>query len=328
MIKGVNFALAMAHYQVLLYYYFRPLSEEQIAQVIEEQRRFCQKYDLRGRVLVAFEGINGTLSGKAPATAAYMYWMQHHPLFQGIEFKVDAIKEHVFPKLKVKRRKEIVNFAQVISPVKEGRRGKYIEPSELLHLYETGAIKDYLILDARSVYETTLGKFQDAVAFPIQTFRELPKYIEELKKKYGTDKKVITYCTGGIKCEKVSLLLEKAGFKEVYQLHGGIVRYAKEAQGKYFEGRCYVFDNRVAVSIRRDERLISNCIHCNRPSGWMINCANADCNRQFVICQDCAEKWQGCCSEACLKAPKRRKWNKKGLYLRGVDSKNYVVSCS
>ena len=131
------------------------------------------------------------------------------------------------------------------------------------------------------------------------------------------DKKILTYCTGGIKCEKASALLLHEGFKEVYQLHGGIVKYGKEAGGKDFEGKCYVFDNRLAVDVNSiNPSVVSTCRNCGITTPKMINCANPECNEHFTQCDDCGEKLQGSCSDQCMTHPRKRTYNGTGYYVK------------
>ncbi|MCS7072857.1 MAG: rhodanese-related sulfurtransferase [Bacteroidia bacterium] len=308
-------------YQVLLYYKYVRLSD--LESIQKEQFDLCRKLNLLGRILIAKEGINGTVSGLISDTEVYMETMKKHPLFHGIEFKVDQYHQHTFNKLHVRIKNEIVHLGQAnqeIDPLTE--TGKYIEPHEFLRALKEGS-EDVVILDARSRYEYELGKFKNAITFDIENFRELPNRLAEIE--HLKDKKILTYCTGGIKCEKASALLLKHGFKEVYQLHGGIVRYAKETGGEDFEGQCYVFDQRVTVPVNKvNPVVIGRCFRCKNPTEKMINCANAECNRHILLCENCCTELEGCCSEECHSAPHRRVYDGRGYYLRGVNSKNYV----
>jgi len=174
---------------------------------------------------------------------------------------------------------------------------------------------DVVILDVRSNYEHNLGKFKNAITLDIENFRDFPSKINELAK--YKDKKVLTYCTGGIKCEKASALLLHHGFNDVYQLHGGIIKYGKEAGGKDFEGKCYVFDNRIAVDVNSvNPVVVSKCFNCGTTTPKMINCANPECNEHFTQCDECGEKLEGCCSEACSTHPRKRPYDGTGYYVK------------
>jgi len=311
----------MSAYQVLLYYKYNPVADPE--SIRQAQFDFCSAHGLLGRILVAPEGINGTVSGLREATQQYMDYMQAHPLFQGIEFKIDPSEEHTFNKLHVRVKKEIVHLGlgnADVNPLE--RTGAYIEPQAFRELLNQSD-EEVILLDARSKYEYEVGKFPNALTLDIENFRDLPRQLEAIA--HLKDKKIITYCTGGIKCEKASALLLKEGFQNVLQLHGGIVRYGHEAEGEHFEGACYVFDHRVVVPINSvNPKVIGKCAICETPSEKMINCANTQCNKHFLICSTCAEKYEGTCSTDCHASETRRSWDGSGYYLRGVNSKNYV----
>lgn len=307
-------------YTVLLYYRFIPIPDTDA--IIKEQEEICEKFNLRGRILVAPEGINGTVSGLHDDAQKYMEFMKSHPGFDGIEFKIDKHDQHVFNKTHVRFKPEIVHFGFPDLPVAL-KADNYVEPDEWLKMMNSND-EDVVILDARSKYETEVGKFKGAVTLDIDNFRELPEKLDELEQ--YKDKKIYTYCTGGIKCEKVSAWMKENGFENVFQLHGGIVRYGHEVGGEGFEGSCYVFDQRVVVPVNDvDPSVIGNCKICGAAeTERMINCANADCNDHFLICDSCLEKNEGCCSAECMESPKRRVFDGRGYYLRGENSKVYV----
>ncbi|RMG22742.1 MAG: rhodanese-related sulfurtransferase [Bacteroidetes bacterium] len=313
----------MKDYEVLLYYKYVPIADP--AAIRDEQERICRELELKGRILVAPEGINGTVSGLKAHTQAYRRLMEQHALFQGIEFKIDEHDAHTFLKLHVRVKKEIVRFEVEGLDVPQ-QAGPYVEPEEFRQvLRQAETDENILILDARSDYEHRVGKFKNALTLDIHNFRELPQKLPELEPHKG--KKIYTYCTGGIKCEKVTAWMKQQGFEEVYQLHGGIVRYAKEVGGEDFEGSCYVFDQRVVVPVNEvNPRTVGHCRICDTPTEKMINCANPECNEHFLICESCAWQLDGCCSEACKAHPRKRKYDGTGYYLRGVNSKQYVNS--
>lgn len=306
-------------FRILLYYYYNPI--ENTDAIIREQEEFCEAHHLLGRILIAPEGINGTVSGLQADTDSYIKFMENHPVFKGITFKVDSASGHSFLKLNVRFKLEIVHFGTE-HPQPPLEPGNYLEPAEWREMMKTED-PDRVILDVRSDYEWKLGKFKDAVTFDIHNFRELPEKMDELEK--YKDKKIYTYCTGGIKCEKVSSWLKEKGFDNVYQLHGGIIKYGHEVGGEDFEGACYVFDQRVSVPVNTvNPKVISHCEVCKTAeSDRYVNCANSACNNHFTICEDCATKYEGCCSEACHQNPHRRIYDGRGYYLRGVNSKLY-----
>jgi UPF0176 protein len=175
-------------------------------------------------------------------------------------------------------------------------KAHYIEPEELLELYEKN--EDFVILDARNLYEAEIGKFKNALIPPIDNFREFPKFAENLEE--YKDKNVVTYCTGGIRCEKASAYLREQGFAKVRQLHGGIHEYGVKAGGKYFEGEMFVFDKRLHVPVNSvNPTTISQCKHCSSAVTKLVDCAIESCPELFVCCEKCQEKYQSTCSNTC-----------------------------
>ncbi|HRQ90658.1 MAG TPA: rhodanese-related sulfurtransferase, partial [Bacteroidia bacterium] len=232
-------------FQVLLYYRYAPIADP--AGYCERHRELCAGLGLRGRILIGAEGINGTVSGPTPATEAYMAALSVDPATAGIEFKIDPAEDHVFPKLSVKVRHEIVTLGlpeeEDIDP--NQLTGERLSPKEFLAAMEED---DVLLIDGRNDYEARIGHFRGAICPPIRNFREFPAWLGENADRLR-GRKILTYCTGGIRCEKLSGYLRREGFDQVYQLDGGIVKYGKdpETQGHGFDGLCYVFDERVAV---------------------------------------------------------------------------------
>ncbi|MBX7243561.1 MAG: rhodanese-related sulfurtransferase [Bacteroidia bacterium] len=309
-------------YNVLLYYNFVPVENPEEAR--EEHFEICKSLNLKGRILIAKEGLNGTVSGLKADTDAYMEWIHQHPVFKNTEFKIDEYHKHTFLKLHVRVKNEIVRL-NIPEAVNQFGTTPHVTPEEFLKaVKEAQQNPDIVILDARSAYEYSVGKFKGAVTLDIDNFRDLPEQRAELEKLQG--KKIYTYCTGGIKCEKVSgWLKEHFNPEEIYQLHGGIVNYGKVTGGEDFEGQCYVFDQRVVVPVNQvNPTVIGKCGICSKPAEKMINCANASCNEHFTICEECFHEMEGCCSKSCMESPDRRAFNDQGYFLRGVNSKIYV----
>jgi len=308
-------------YQVLLYYKFVRIEDPKAFR--DAHFALCKRLNLLGRILIAEEGVNGTVSGLKEDTDDYMRAMSTDPLFEGIEFKVDAASQHAFNKLHIRVKEEIIRFdIEGLNP--EAETGAYVEPEEFQKiLKESDENDDIVILDTRSDYEFVVGKFKNAITLDINNFRELPDKLEELRPLMK--KRIYTYCTGGIRCEKVTAWMIQEGFEQVYQLHGGIVNYGKVTGGENFEGGCYVFDQRVVVPVNHvNPTVIGKCQVCESPTEKMINCANPMCNDHFLICKECADKLKGCCSESCSEAPDLRSYDGTGYYLRGINSKNYA----
>ena len=299
-------------YQVLLYYCYTPLADPE--QFRDEHHRLCLALDLRGRVIVAAEGLNGTVSGTVESCAQYMATVKADPRFAALEFKVDAVPAHTFQKLHVRVKPEIVHSSlRHVQPHK--KTGQHLSPEEFRALKDRD---DVVVVDVRSDYEYNLGRFRNAVTLDMENFRDFPARVERLKT--FKDKKILTYCTGGVKCEKASAYLLEQGFENVYQLHGGIIKYGIESGGEDFDGQCYVFDTRIAVDVNRvNPTVISRCQGCEQPSNRLVNCANPHCNAHLPLCAACGEQWQGACSEACAAHPDKRPYDGTGNHLKSSN---------
>jgi len=302
----------MTKYNTLLYYCYSSIEDAE--QFAADHLKFCKSLGLVGRIIVANEGLNGTVSGTVEACKTYMDALHADSRFAATEFKIDEVDESSFVKMHVRYKSEIVHSGlrdpHIINPNK--KTGRHLEPKEFLEMKDRD---DVVILDVRSNYEHSLGKFKNAVTLDIENFRDFPSKINELAQ--YKDKKILTYCTGGIKCEKASALLLHEGFTEVYQLHGGIIKYGKEAGGEDFEGKCYVFDNRLAVDVNSvNPVVISTCFNCGKQTDKMINCANPECNEHFTQCDECGTAMDGCCSDACKSHPRKRVYDGTGYYVK------------
>ena len=308
----------MIKYNTLLYYCYSAIEDAE--QFAADHLQFCKSLNLVGRIIVADEGLNGTVSGTEESCKTYMHSLHADPRFAKIDFKVDEVDEPSFIKMHCRYKSEIVHSGlrdpHIINP--EQKTGIHLEADEFIQMKDDD---DVVILDVRSDYEHSIGRFKNAVTLDIENFRDFPAKINELAK--YKDKKIITYCTGGIKCEKASALLLHEGFENVYQLHGGIIKYGKEAGGRDFEGKCYVFDNRVAVDVNSvNPVVISTCRNCGGHTIKMINCANPECNEHFTQCDDCGEKLDGACSTSCQSHPRKREYDGTGYYVKVPQTVN------
>jgi UPF0176 protein len=300
------------NYLLLAYYHYTKLED---AETFAAQHLvYCKSLKIRGRIYIAQEGINGTISGTKEACEQYMFDLKADIRFAKTEFKIDEVSNHAFQRMHCRYKNEIVHSGlrnpQIIDPTKQ--TGKHLKGQDFLKLKDQD---DVVIIDVRSNYETRLGKFKNAITLDMENFREFPNKIEELKK--YKNKKVITCCTGGIKCEKASALLINEGFTDVFQLHNGIIGYAKETGGKDFDGVLYVFDGRVNVPINVvNPTIIAKCSKCSEPTPRSLNCANVACNDQFNMCETCANLMEGACSDTCKEHPQKREFNGTGYYTR------------
>ncbi|PCR99237.1 rhodanese-related sulfurtransferase [Lactococcus fujiensis] len=294
----------MTHdYRVLLYYQYVPLlNAEQFA---KQHLADCKALGLKGRILVADEGLNGTVSGTIEQTDAYIELMHADARFANMMFKVDEANENAFKKMHVRYRNELVNLnlEDDINPLET--TGAYLTPVEFR---EAMLDENSVVIDARNDYEYDLGHFKDAVRPDIRNFRDLPQWIIDHKEDF-MDKRVLTYCTGGIRCEKFSGWLVREGFNDVGQLHGGIATYGKdpEVQGDLWEGQMYVFDSRIAVPINKKEHIVvGKDWFDGTPCERYINCGNPECNRQMLASEENEYKYLGSCSHECRIHPNNR----------------------
>lgn len=305
----------MKPYSILLYYCYTNIDDPEKFRI--EHNLYCIKHNLLGRIIIAKEGINGTISGLRKDCELYMQDLLKDPRFSKTEFKIEAHEAHAFQKLNIRVKEEIVNSGlKHINPNKQ--TGTYLEPAEFKQMKDD---EDVVVVDVRSNYENEVGRFKNAITFDINNFRDFPEKVQQLEP--YKDKKIITYCTGGIKCEKASAYLLEKGFKNVYQLHGGIIKYGTEADGEDFEGKCYVFDNRVTAEVNKvNPTVISKCYVCGTACDRMINCANPHCNKHISVCETCADKLEGACSEECKSHPDKRPYDGKGYYPKTLNGYN------
>jgi UPF0176 protein len=251
-----------------------------------------------GRIYVAQEGINAQMSVPEANWDAFVTALYAHPEFADMPFKI-GLSEHKisFITLMMKVKTQIVADGLTIDDYDIENVGNHLEPADFHAAMED---PETIVVDMRNHYESRIGHFEGAICPDADTFREeLPAVKDQLEDK--KDKKILLYCTGGIRCEKASAYLKHHGFTNVNQLHGGIIEYAhyvKQAgvESK-FKGKNFVFDGRMAERVTED--LLTNCDQCGTPSDNMHNCANAACNLLFVQCEDCVERWDNTCGEAC-----------------------------
>ncbi|MBN3555406.1 rhodanese-related sulfurtransferase [Fictibacillus nanhaiensis] len=290
--------------RVLLYYKYVPIDDPESYK--DEHLKFCKDLGLLGRIIVAPEGINGTVSGTYEQTQIYMDHLKSDPRFEDIVFKIDEVEEHAFKKMFVRHKKELVTwrFEDDVDP--NQLSGKRLSPKEF---YEALQDDDVIVIDGRNDYEYEIGHFRGAIRPDVKASRDFPKWVRENISQFK-DKKVLTYCTGGIRCEKFSGFLLQEGFQDVSQLEGGIVTYGKdeEVQGKLWDGKLYVFDERISVPVNRTEEdvVIATCYYCGKTEDRYVNCANPECNKQHVCCTECEVKHKRSCSKECLDHPRNR----------------------
>ena len=240
-------------------YKFEPLSD--IDFLVQEFQSVCDDLELKGSVYLSPNGINFSLAGSEEAIDQYLLFMEQDRRFLDIPLKKTYSETQPFRRMKVRPKKEIISLGRDDINPRE-LTGEYVTPKELFAMYENN--EDVIVLDTRNEYETRVGLFENAVDLQLDTFRDFPDAIEQLPEEYK-DKQIVMYCTGGIRCEKASAVMLKAGFSDVKQLEGGVLDYFKETGGKYWNGDCFVFDERVALDTDLNETEYIYCYICREP---------------------------------------------------------------
>jgi UPF0176 protein len=278
--------------KIILYYKFVPVTDPEMTRLW--QLELCTRLGLKGRILISKHGINGTLGGPIDALRAYKSAMNKTAAFKGITYKWSDGGAHHFPKLRVKVRDEIVTFHAadelVVDETGVVNGGKHLKPEEVHKLVEERG-DEVIFLDGRNVYEAKIGKFKNAVVPDVQTSRDFIRELEKPEYEALKDRPVVTYCTGGIRCEILSALMKNRGFKEVYQIDGGIAKYGETyGDDGLWEGKLYVFDDRVQMGFTDQAKDIGECTHCAGTTSRYVNCTNKTCNRLILICDNCAAR--------------------------------------
>ncbi len=262
---------------VILFYKYVSIAEPE--RFAAEQREFCASLGLKGRVLIAEEGINGTLAGPVNSVNQYIAQLHSDARFADVAIKVSNGDAGTFPKLVVKVRREIVTLgAGRISP----EQGNQLSPAAWKQMMENDP--DTVLLDIRNRFESDAGRFEGAVVCEIENFRDLPAYVDNLEELKS--KNILIYCTGGIRCEKASALLRSRGFENVFQLHGGIVTYQEQFGNEHWQGECFVFDQRMTVRVDDGLVQIGRCAHTDRPTSRFVNCLHDPCHKLFILSEE------------------------------------------
>ena len=240
-------------------YKFEPLVDP--IDLVSLYQKKCDELELKGTMLISKNGINFSLAGTKQATDTIITFLEEDNRFLNIPLKVTYSETQPFRRMKVRLKKEIISLGRKdINP--RDLTGERISPQDLKNLLDNK--EDVLVLDTRNEYETRVGKFENAIDLNLDTYRDFPKAIESLPEEYK-DKQIVMYCTGGIRCEKASAVMMKAGFADVKQLEGGVLDYFKETGGAYWEGNCFVFDERVALDTDLNETDYIYCYICREP---------------------------------------------------------------
>lgn len=277
--------------KILLFYIFTPLSDPEA--IHQWQRVLCESLGLKGRIIVSPHGINGTVGGGLREVKKYIRATKRYLPFKNIEFKWSEGTGKDFPRLSIKVRDELVAFGVPheitvnTSGIMNG--GVHLSPDEVDELVAMRG-DEVVFFDGRNEFEAAIGRFRNAVIPGIKTTHDFINEIESGKYDALKNRPVITYCTGGVRCEILTVLMKNRGFSEVYQVDGGIVRYGAEKKDSgLWEGALYVFDERQSIVFSDGAQVIGKCEICQQPTSNYINCPNLACRALLLQCPDCEE---------------------------------------
>jgi UPF0176 protein len=278
--------------KIILYYGFAPVADPETLKLW--QKTLCESLGLKGRILISKHGINGTLGGDMSALKKYVRETKQFAGFGKIDFKWSEGTGQDFPRLSVKTRKELVAFASPdeIKVDKSGvtNGGKHLKPAEVNKLVEERG-DDVVFFDGRNAFEAKIGKFKNAIVPETDTTHDFIRELESGKYDHLKEKPIVTYCTGGIRCEILSAAMINRGFQEVFQIQGGIVRYGETFKDKgLWEGSLYVFDERMTMDFSDETKVIGECEACSGPTKTFVNCANPGCKDLVLLCEPCSSK--------------------------------------
>jgi len=275
--------------KVILYYAFTPLADPEAIRLW--QQTLCEQLDLKGRILISRHGINGTVGGEMKNVKRYVRATKSYPGFANLDVKWSDGTGNDFPRLRVRVRDEAVSFGAPddLEVDEQGVVGGGIRltPQEVNDLVATRG-DDVVFFDGRNAFEAAIGRFKNAIVPDVETTRDFVAELDSGKYDELKGRPVVTYCTGGVRCEVLSALMKKRGFEEVYQLDGGIVRYG-EAFGNrgLWEGSLYIFDERMNQEFGDDVTVLGRCERCDAPTSRYYNCANLACRALTLLCDAC-----------------------------------------
>jgi UPF0176 protein len=276
--------------KILLFYVFTPLSDPDAIRLW--QRDLCESLGLKGRILISKDGLNGTVGGELKDIKKYVRKTRQYPAFKAIDFKWSEGRGGDFPRLSVKVRDELVSFGAPgelrVDEHGVTGGGERLTPEQLHALV---AEKQVTFFDGRNSFEAEIGRFRGAIVPAVDNTRDFVAELERGAYDHLKNEPVVTYCTGGIRCEVLSSLMINRGFREVYQLDGGIVKYGETfADRGLWEGSLYVFDDRKAIEFSDQSQVVGRCYICGEPSSRMENCGDLACRIQLVVCDEHADE--------------------------------------
>jgi len=290
-------------FELLTFYHFVDIPEQELESVCAEHLQFCSDLGLKWRIYIGTEWISSTVSGNLGQCLAYRLFLQSSKYFSNIadiDTKATLVEGHQFPKLTVKIRDEIVVLWEKVTEDEVKHYKKELTPSEFKKIIDEGS-DEYVILDMRNDYEYQLGHFKWAIPAGTVNFREVPKLIERYRS-MSKGKKIVWYCTGGIRCEKAAVLANKAGLEDVYAIEGGVVKYVNTFNDGNWLGNLYTFDDRVSTFVgdEKTHTTIGSCLHSGKPTDHCDNCRYTECNARIIVDFEEHKKHCGFCSQECF----------------------------
>ncbi|WP_300342419.1 rhodanese-related sulfurtransferase [Nesterenkonia sp.] len=295
----------MSTSRIALYYKFVPLKDPEAVKLW--QHTLCRELGLRGRIIISEHGINGTVGGPLKAVKQYVKQTRSYQPFRGMEIKWSDGGAEDFPRLSVKVRPELVAFGLDEVKVNDDGvigGGEHLSPEQVHQLVEAKRAEgvEVTFFDGRNAMEAQIGRFKDAVVPETETTRDFVTELDSGKYDHLKDKPVVTYCTGGIRCEVLSALMKERGWQEVYQIDGGIVRYGETyGDSGYWEGELYVFDGRMNTRFSDQAKTIGECVSCAAPTSTFYNCLDRGCSTLQLYCTDCRHIPETTRCQACRK---------------------------
>lgn len=289
-------------FKLLSFYKF--IDIENPNEQVKELKQFLTDIGVKGRIYIGEEGINATCSVNKGQYTALLNYLEKHQYFNNIpdiKDKAQDVTEHQFKKMIVRYRKEIVALGKVYKSNQIQNAKLKLTPDEFKELLENKDPNSYLILDMRNNYEYKLGHFKNARPAGTMTFKETEQFIDEYRNRIG-DKEVIMYCTGGIRCEKLAVLLQESGLENVKQLDGGVVKYINKFNDGNWLGNLYTFDERVSTKVGDEEthKVIATCYYSGEKTEYMHNCRYGLCNKQIISKPRYYRRYMGFCSKQCM----------------------------
>jgi UPF0176 protein len=276
--------------KIILYYGFTPLNDPEAIRLW--QRTLCEQLSLKGRILISRHGINGTLGGDLDDLRRYVAATREFAGFRTIDFKWSEGSADDFPRLRVRVRDEIVSFAasDELAVDDDGviGGGVRLSPHDVHELVGRRG-EDVVFFDARNAFEAAIGRFKNAVVPDVGATRDFAALLDSGRYDHLKAKAIVTYCTGGVRCEVLSALMTRRGFDEVYQIDGGIVRYGETfGDDGLWEGSLYLFDARMHHEFSDHATVLGACERCATPTSQYHNCANLACRKLILLCASCA----------------------------------------